>query len=101
MLERTMQLQGLVWNFDLRGSLYTHTASCVHLGTERLCNTQYQWIGLWARYSLCAIAPDPSQNAFIIDLLKSLGILSWGRMRVMLEDHLFFDDPHLHDYKRY
>jgi hypothetical protein len=19
----------------------------------------------------------------------------------MLEDHLFFDDPHLHDYKRY
>jgi hypothetical protein len=101
MLERTMRLQGLVWNFDLRGSLYTHTASCVHLGTERLCNTQYQWIGLWARYSLCAIAPDPSQDAFIIDLLESLGILSWGRMRAMLEDHLYFDEPHFHDYKRY
>jgi hypothetical protein len=36
MLEQTMIAHKLPWNFDLRGSVYTHTASGVHLGTERL-----------------------------------------------------------------
>jgi hypothetical protein len=101
MLEQTMIAHKLPWNFDLRGSLYTHTASGVHLGTERLIGTQYQWIALWARYSLCAIARDPTQNPYIIETLKRLGILSWSRMRVKLEDQLYFDYPHFPDFKVY
>jgi hypothetical protein len=72
-----------------------------HLGTERLIGTQYQWIALWARYSLCAIARDPTQNPYIIETLKRLGILSWSRMRVKLEDQLYFDYPHFPDFKVY
>jgi hypothetical protein len=98
---QTMIAHKLPWNFDLRGSLYTHTASGVHLGTERLIGTQYQWIALWARYSLCAIARDPTQNPYIIETLKRLGILSWSRMRVKLEDQLYFDYPHFPDFKVY
>ena len=101
MLEQTMIVHNLPWNFDLRGSLYTHTASCVHLGTDRLIGTRYQWIGLWARYSMCAIARDPPQDPYIIDILRRLGILSWSQMRAILQDQLYFDNPHFLDFKLY
>ena len=101
MLEQTMISHDMPWNFDLRGSLYIDRASCVHLGTERLIGTKYQWIALWARYSLCAIARDPLQNPYMIETLKRLGILSWAQMRAMLQDQLYFDYPHLNDFKLY
>jgi hypothetical protein len=92
MVAHVMQRHSVAWNFDLSGGLYIHTSSCQHQRSELLIGTKYAEIGLWARFMLCAIARDPSQDAYLKSLLHRLDIKTWPQLSIVLSRFLYFPD---------
>lgn len=91
MLKATMAAHNMNWPFDLDSALWIHTSSCVHLKTEALMDTEYQDIALWAKFTLCATARDPSQDSDLAQLLDRSGITTWKSLKARLEGLLYHE----------
>ncbi|KAK4569542.1 hypothetical protein LTR86_003305 [Recurvomyces mirabilis] len=91
LLQHTMNVHKIFWNFDMKGGMTIHTCSCRHLQTELLMGTQYEYIALWARFMLCAIARDPVQDSLLISMLHRMKIYAWPQLRAVFLS-LLYDD---------
>ncbi|KAK3068795.1 hypothetical protein LTR53_013355, partial [Teratosphaeriaceae sp. CCFEE 6253] len=93
-LQHTMDMHDVRWSgsFDLRGGLMIHTQSCQHLRTTALLGTKYQEVGLWARFVLCSLARDATQDAFLKATLQKLGVVSFEHLKAIMGSFVYFDN---------
>lgn len=89
LMQATMDAHGVKWLFDLRNALYIHAISCPHLRTNQLLGTKYQHLALWARFCICAVARDPSQDEYLRLWLQRLGVTTWKRLHAILSTFLY------------
>jgi hypothetical protein len=73
---------------DIMGAADVHAASCIHLNTDSLMGTKYQYTAVWARVALAAICRDPSRDALFIPWLKATGLTTWDSLSSVMESHL-------------
>jgi hypothetical protein len=76
---------------DIMGAADVHAMSCIHLNTDSLIGTKYQYAAVWARVTLGAISRDPSRDALFIPWLKATGLTTWDSLRSVMESHLLQD----------
>jgi len=76
---------------DIMGAADVHAMSCIHLDTDSLIGTKYQYAAVWARVTLAAISRDPSRDPLFIPWLKATGLTTWDSLRSVMESHLLQD----------
>jgi hypothetical protein len=76
---------------DIMAAADVHAMSCIHLNTDSLIGTKYQYAAVWARVALGAISRDPSRDALFIPWLKATGLTTWDSLRSVMESHLLQD----------
>ena len=76
---------------DIMGAAEVHASSCIHLNTDALIGTKYQYVAVWARISLAAICRDPSRDPLFIPWLKATGLTTWDSLRSVMDAHLLQD----------
>ncbi|KAK5115048.1 hypothetical protein LTR62_001745 [Meristemomyces frigidus] len=89
LLQHTMDIHNITWNFDMRGGMAIHTSSCRHLQTEMLMGTRFEYIAIWARFSLCAVSRDEEQDAMLIGMLQRLNVRTWSHLKAILSCFLY------------
>ena len=73
---------------DIRGAVDVHAFSCHHLRSDALMSTKFNWLVLWARFTLLAISRSSGHDVLVKRWMAELQVASWEDMKSILEAHV-------------
>lgn len=77
---------------DIMGAANVHAHSCIHLRTDSLIGTKYQYAAVWARIILSSIAPNHERDLPLIrGWLAAININTWEGVLDFMKAHMLLD----------